>query len=80
MTPRVSRVYGRCSALSINCVFARVAPAADLACALAAVRLTLGDTIRQWDTANNPTGLPQVEEPLPGTSNRVFMPAVLQGQ
>jgi hypothetical protein len=40
----------------------------------------LGDTIRQWDTADIPTGLPEVEEPLPGTANRVFMPAVLQGE
>ena len=48
------------------------------ACALAAAGLTLGDTIRQRDTADNPTDLPEVEEPLPGTANRVFMPAVLQ--
>ena len=55
-----------------------VAPIADLACALAAAELTLGDTIRQWDTAENPTYLPEVAEPLPGTANRVFIPAVLQ--
>ena len=57
-----------------------VAPVADLACALAAAGLTLGDTIRSWDTADNPTDLPEVEEPLPGAANRVFMPAVLQGE
>ena len=30
-----------------------VAPIADLACALAAAGLTLGDTIRSWDTAGS---------------------------
>jgi hypothetical protein len=44
------------------------------------VGLTLGDTIKSWDTADNPTALPQVEEPQPNAANRVFMPAVLQGQ
>jgi hypothetical protein len=34
------------------------------ACALAAAGLTLGDTIRQWDTAGNPTDLPEVEDTL----------------
>jgi streptogramin lyase len=57
-----------------------VAPVADIACALAAAGLTLGDALKNWDTANNPTGLPEVQEPLPGTANRVFMPAVLQGE
>jgi hypothetical protein len=57
-----------------------VAPIADIACALAAGGLTLGDTIRSWDTANNPTDLPEAGEPLPGTASRVFMPAVLQGE
>jgi hypothetical protein len=57
-----------------------VALVADLACALAGAGLTLGDTIQQWDTADNPTGLPEVEEPLPGGVERVFMPAVLQGE
>ena len=31
------------------------------ACALAVAGLTLGDTIRQWDAADNPTDLPEVE-------------------
>lgn len=56
-----------------------VAPIADLACALAA-GLTLGDTICSWDTADNPTALLAAQEPLPETANRVFMPAVLQGE
>jgi hypothetical protein len=57
-----------------------VAPIADIACALAAAGLTLGDTIHSWDTADAPTGLPETVEPLPGSANRVFMPAVQQGQ
>ena len=57
-----------------------VAPVADVACALAAAGLTLGNTIGHWDSADDPTGLPEVQEPLPGAANRVFMPAVLQGQ
>jgi hypothetical protein len=57
-----------------------VAPLADIACALAAAGLTLGDTIGHWDSSDNPTALPEVEEPLLGTSSRVIMPAVLQGR
>ena len=50
------------------------------ACALAVAGLTLGDTIRQWDTADTPTGLPEAVEPQPGAAERVFIPAVLQGR
>jgi hypothetical protein len=57
-----------------------VAPIADLACALAAAGLTLGDTIRSWDTADNPTGLPEAGEPPPDAARRVFIPAILQGR
>lgn len=57
-----------------------VAPVADIACALAAAGLTLGDTIRNWDSMGDPTALPEGEEPLPGAASRVFMPAVLQGE
>jgi hypothetical protein len=51
-----------------------VAPVADIACALAAAGLTLGDAIRQWDQPDNPTSLPEGEEPVGGA--QVFMPAI----
>jgi hypothetical protein len=58
----------------------RVAPVADVACALAAAGLALGSTIANWDSADDPTPLPKVKEPLPGAPHCVFIPAILQGQ
>ena len=38
------------------------------------------DTVSQWDSADCPTALPEVEEPLPGRTERVFVSAAPQGE
>jgi hypothetical protein len=56
-----------------------VAPVADIACALAAAGLTLGDALKNWEKVNVPTALPQGEEPLPGAPRASLCPQACKG-